>query len=170
MSLYRQTIPRFTQALTNLEAWLDKGVAHAKAKSFDPAVLLSARLAPDQYALLRQVQAACDQAKAAPARLTSKEPPKHPDTEQTLEELRARIATVKAYLATFTEADFEGAAERVLVLPALQGKAMLGQDYLDQFALPNFYFHTSMAYAILRHNGVPLVKADVIGKIDIREP
>jgi uncharacterized protein len=168
MSIYRQTIPRFTQVLVNLEAWLDAGVKYAEAKSFDPAVLLTARLAPDQYPLIRQIQAACDQAKAAPARLTAKEPPKHPDTEQTLAEIRARIATVKTYLATYDEKDFEGAAERVLVLPALRGKAMLGQDYLDQFALPNFYFHVSMAYAILRHNGVPLGKTDFIGAVDLR--
>ena len=140
--------------LNQLDAWLIAGEAHAKKKSFDPSVLVAARLAPDQYPLVRQVQSACDAAKSAVARLTGKEPPSHPDTEKTMDELHARIRTCVAYLDTFTAADFVGADKRVVTLPFLEGKTLLAGDYLNELALPNFYFHLTTAYAILRHNGV----------------
>jgi hypothetical protein len=160
MSLYDETVPQFSKMLRSLDKWLDKAVAHAAAKSFDPSVLLQARLAPDQYPLLRQIQSACDAAKTAAARLTGEEPPKHPDTEQTLEEIRARIRTVLAYLETKRAEDFAGADQRLVKLPFLQGK---------QLSLPNFYFHLSMAYAILRHNGVDVGKNDFIGSLKLRD-
>ena len=112
MSLYDLTIPQFKKMLGNLDKWLDAAVAFAEKKSFDPNTLLTARLAPDQFPFVRQIQIACDTAKSTTALLTGKEPPKHPDTEQTLAELHARIKMCVDYLDTFNPADFEGAATR----------------------------------------------------------
>lgn len=162
-------IPQFTKMLENLDKWLTKGEEHAKAKSFDPNVLCAARLAPDQYALTRQVQAACDAAKFAAARTSGKTPPSHPDTETTIAELHARIRAVIDYLGTFRKEDFEGADARVIGLNFMPGKGLKADDYIMEMALPNFYFHCSMAYAILRHNGVPLGKADYIGSLNLQD-
>jgi uncharacterized protein len=167
MNLYDATVPVFTKALTNLGAWLDKAVAFAAQKKFDPETLLAARLAPDQFALLRQVQIACDNAKAYTAALAGKEPPSHPDTERTIAELRTRLGTVIAYLATFKREDFAGAEERAITRPRWE-KAMRGGDYLDHYALPNFHFHMTTAYAILRHNGVELGKKDYLGELPFK--
>src|SRR5690606_1659362 len=131
--------------------------------------LLQARLAPDQFALLRQIQAACDNAKFAAARVAGKQPPVHEDTETTFEELRARIRSVVDYLRTYTEADFEGAADRIVPFWFIPGKALTGQDYLTEYSVPNFYFHVTTAYAILRHNGVELGKIDYIGSLNLRD-
>jgi hypothetical protein len=169
MNLYDATVPVFTKFLGNVERWLDKAVAHAEAKKFDPEVLVAARLAPDQWPLKRQIQGACDQVKYTGAKLTGKEPPSHPDTETNLAELRARIKTVLAYLETFTRDDFNGAEERVCSHTWMQGKAMRGGDYLDHFALPNFHFHLTTTYDILRHNGVALSKMDLIGSLPFKE-
>lgn len=163
MPLYEATVPQLSKMLKNLDRWLDKAVEHAKAKNFDPNTLLTARLAPDQYPLVKQIQAACDSAKSAGAHLAGKEPPKHPDTEQTLEEVKARIQTCLNFLETIKESDFVGAETRRVVLPFLPGKYVLGADYLNEMALPNFYFHITTAYAILRHNGVNVGKLDFIG-------
>jgi len=165
MSLYEVAVVQSKKMLGNLDKWLDAGVAYAQKKSFDPGVLLVARLAPDQYALTRQVQAACDAAKFLAARLTGKEAPKHPDTEQTVDELRARIKSCAEYLDTIKEADLAGAETRHVTLPWLEGKYLLGSDYLVEMALPNFYFHVAHTYAILRHNGVDLGKRDYIGSM-----
>jgi hypothetical protein len=170
MNLYAATIPQFKRILQNVERWLDKTVAFAETKKFDPNTLLSARLAPDQFALVRQIQSVCDQAKLTVARLTAKDPPKHPDTEQTLDELRKRLHSVTAYLDTFKPADFDGTAERLITLPFFpEGKAMTGFDYLIERQLPNVYFHTSMVYAILRHNGVDVGKTDFLGQVTYRD-
>lgn len=169
MSMFRATVPQLKKMLRNLDGWLEKASAHAKAKNFSPEVLLAARLAPDQYPLLRQIQAACDSAKFAAARLTAKEAPKHPDEEKTWEEAKARVASVVAYLETFTEADFEGAADRAIALPFLGGKTILGRDYLNEMALPNTYFHLVTAYAILRHSGVDVGKIDFIGSLTLQD-
>jgi|ERR1041385_6433213 hypothetical protein len=163
MYIYEASIPQFKKILECVDGWLGKAADHAAKKSFDAAVLLTARLAPDQFNLLRQIQAACDAAKSAAARLTGREPPSHPDTEQTLEEIRRRIQTVVAYLDTFNAEDFAGADSRRIALPTLQGKIIIGQNFLNELALPNFYFHVTTAYAILRHNGVDLGKRDFIG-------
>ena len=168
MSLY-EAIPQITKMLQNLDRWLTKGEEHAKAKSFDPNVLCAARLAPDQYALTRQIQAACDGAKFAAARTAGKTPPSHPDTETTVAELHARIQTVIEYLGTFQKEDFEGAESRLVGLSFMPGKGLKGSDYMTEMALPNFYFHCCMAYAILRHNGVPLGKADYIGSLNLQD-
>ncbi len=169
MSIHASVTVQFRKMLTSLDKWLTAAEAHAKAKSFDPNVLVSARLAPDQYSLVRQIQAACDGAKFAAARLTGKEPPKHPDTEQTMDELHKRIQTVVAYLDTFTEADFAGAETRAIELSFMPGKVISGDDFLREMAVPNVYFHLNMAYAILRHNGVALGKTDYIGSLNLRD-
>jgi hypothetical protein len=165
MNLYDATIPVFTKLLRQVDTWLDKAVASAEQRKFDPEILLASRLAPDQFSLLRQLQAACDQAKFTAAKLTGKEPPAHPDTEKTIPEVRARLKTVIDYLATFKREDFEGAAERACSHTWMQGKALRGGDYLDHLALPNLHFHLTTAYAILRHNGVPLGKVDYLGDL-----
>lgn len=166
MSLYA-CVPQLIKMLKNLEHWLDKGVALAQAKSFDPGVLLGSRLAPDQFPLLRQVQSACDVAKFTAARLTGQQAPRHPDTEQTLDEVRARIHTTISYLEGFKPADFEGAETRAIELPLFAGKRMVGLDYLYELQFPNFYFHAATAYAILRHNGVELGKRDYLGSLNL---
>jgi hypothetical protein len=155
--------------LEKIETWLEKAATHAQAKGFDPESLLGARLAPDQYPLLRQIQAACDAAKFAAARLAGREAPKHPDTETSLAEIRARLRAVIDYLGSFEEKDFEGAAARVVGLSFMPGKGMLAGDYLNQMALPNFYFHAAHAYAILRHNGVDLGKRDFLSELTLRD-
>jgi len=162
-------IAQFTKTIENLGRWLDKAAEHAAKKSFDVNVLASARLAPDQYPLARQVQAACDAAKTAAARLAGQEPPRHEDTETTIAELKARTEKVLAYLKGFSPADFEGAETRVVALPFIPGKGMLGADYLRELATPNLYFHLTTAYAILRHNGVDLGKMDFIGSLNLRD-
>jgi len=169
MSLYDEIIPPTQKYLNNLDAWLDAGVAHAKAKNFDFAVLLHTRMTPDQYPLIRQISAGCDQAKAVAARVAGQEPPKHPDTEQTLEEIRARIAKTRDYLGTLSAKDFEGAETRLVPLAFAPGAFLLATDFVRQLAMPNFYFHMTLAYQILRANGVVLGKANYIGHLDIRK-
>ena len=167
MNLYDATIPVFTKFLTNVERWLDKAEAHAKAKNFDVAVLAHSRLAPDQYDLIAQIQGLCDAAKFCAAKLTGKDAPSHPDTETDIAQIRARLRTCRSYLETFKREEFEGALERRCTSQALGGKAMRGGDYLDHFALPNFHFHMTTAYAILRHNGVDLGKMDYLGSLPL---
>jgi hypothetical protein len=162
MILYEATVPVFTKFLNGVNGWLDKAAAYADAKKFDVQVLMSARLAPDQYPFIGQIQGACDQAKFTVAKLTGKAPPSHPDTEKTATELRARIATCVDYLATFKREDFKGAEDRLCGHTWMGGKQMKGGDYLDHFALPNFHFHLTTAYAILRHNGLGLTKTDYV--------
>src|SRR5713101_3179946 len=137
---HSDAIRLFAKTLQNLEKWMDKATVHAKAKSFDVNVLAQARLAPDQYVFVRQVQAACDQAKYA-----------------------------AAFLETVQAKDLVGAEERKVAPPWLGGKWFRGDDYLVHLALPNFFFHATMAYAILRHNGVELGKMDYIGSIPTKE-
>jgi hypothetical protein len=165
MSLYPLAVTQSTKMLGNVEKWLDKAVAFAEAKKFDPNTLLDARLAPDMFPLVRQIQSICDGAKLTAARLTNKEVPKHPDNEKTIDELRARIASVKEILATFKEEDFAGAEDRVVPLAFMPGKGLRGRDYYFEMQTPNFYFHLTAAYAILRHNGVELGKFDFIGSV-----
>lgn len=163
MSLYDASVPHFKRLLKNLDQWFDKTEAYAKSKNFDPAVLLTARLAPDQFPLLKQIQIAADSAKIGCARLTGKQAPVHDDKETTLAELRTRIAETIAFLDTLTPKDFEGAETRKVPLTAVPGKVSLGRDVLFERVLPNFYFHLVTSYAILRHNGVDLGKADYLG-------
>lgn len=157
------TVTQFGRMLQNLDAWLEAGAAYAKDRGFDPEVLVAARLAPDQYALRQQIQSACDAAKYAAAYLSGQKAPSHPDTETTLAELRTRIRTCLGYLQSFKSSDFVGAEERRVAPPWMEGKSVRGDAYLGRIGEPNFYFHVATAYAILRHNGVPLGKRDYIG-------
>ena len=168
--MYHEAFGQMKKELGQLDKWLDAAAAFAQSKSFDPGLFLGFRLAPDQFAFVRQVQSACDTAKLAASRVTGKEAPSHPDTEQTLEELQARVRAVIAYLGAMTAKDFEGAATRVISMPRWEGKVMTGADYFLEHALPNFFFHLTHAYAILRHNGVPLGKRDYLGAVTLRTP
>jgi len=159
----------FAKTLRNLDQWMDKAAAHAKAKSFEVDVLAEARLAPDQFPFRGQVQAACDQAKFAAAYLGDKKAPSHPDTEKTFAELKQRVQTCLAFVDTVQAADLAGAEERKVAPPWLGGRWLRGDDYLVHVALPNFFFHATMAYAVLRHNGVELGKMDYIGSLPIQE-
>lgn len=154
--------------LRNLDGWLEKSVASATLRKFDPNVLLQSRLAPDMFPLVRQIQSACDQAKFAAARTAGKDPPAHADTEQTVDELRRRIATVVAYLDEFRSADFDGAETRTLSLPRWEGKSTTAAEYFVEYVMPNFFFHFTTAYAILRHNGVDIGKRDYLGPLPLR--
>lgn len=169
MSLYDLTIPHFDKSLQNMERWIDKAIEFAKTKKFEPNDLLTARLAPDQFPLGRQVMAACDQAKFVPARITGKDAPSHPDTEKTWDELKTRIRSVREYIKSYKPADFEGAETRHVTLPWMPGKYMTGKDYVMEFALVNFGFHLVHVYAILRHNGVDLGKVDFIGSLPLHD-
>ncbi len=164
ISMYQASAPRFVNMLKNLSAILEKAQAHAEAKKIDPAVLPSCRLHPDMFALSRQVQIACDNAKGAVARLAGVEVPKHEDTEQTFAELKARIAKTIDFVNTFKPAQIDGSEEKDihLKLGPLE-VTWKGMQYLCGFALPNFYFHVVTAYDILRHNGVEIGKHDYIG-------
>jgi len=166
--MYFDQLKQMNKMLGHLDAWLEKAVAFAKAKPFDPNTLLQSRLAPDQFPLVRQIQSTCDTAKLAAARLAGKEAPSHPDTETTIDELHARIAAVRKYLDGFTAKDFEGAATRTISQPRWEGKTMTGADYFREHATPNFYFHLTHAYALLRHAGVDLGKRDYLGPLTLR--
>jgi hypothetical protein len=168
--MYYSTFRQMKKMLGQVDKWLDAAAAFGQAKSFDPNLFLGFRLAPDQFAFARQVQLACDTAKAAASRLTGKEAPAHADTEKTIDELHARVRAVIAYLEGFSEKDFEGAGARVITQPRWEGKVMSGADYFVEHAMPNFFFHTSHAYAILRHNGVALGKKDFLGALSQRMP
>ncbi len=168
--LYDLTVPQFTKMLHNLSACLDKAAAFAEAKKFDPEVLLNARLAPDQFALMRQIQVACDTAKLGVARLTGKDAPVHEDTEKTLADAKARIDKAVAYLNTFTAADFAGVADRTITTPRWAGKTLTGTEFAVQYLIPNVYFHVATAYSILRHNGVDVGKKDYLGVMPYKEP
>lgn len=163
--LYEITVPRFIKGLQNLNHVLDKAAAHADAKKFDSSVYLQSRLAPDMFPFTKQIQIACDTAKLAASRLTGKEAPAHADDEKTLAELRTRIDQVINYLKTFSERDFAGADEKKITTPRWDGKWLNGKDFVLHHAIPNFYFHTSIAYAILRHNGVDIGKKDYLGAL-----
>lgn len=161
ISMYRASAPVFLQMLPALSGVLDKAAAFAAAKKIDPSVLLNARLAPDMFALTRQVQIASDFAKGTVARLAGKEPPKYEDTEASFDELKARIAKTVAFVKGFTPAAIDGSEDRdITITLGGQPRSFKGENYLVNFALPNFYFHVTAAYAILRHNGVELGKGD----------
>jgi hypothetical protein len=166
ISMYDVSIPIMTRGLTNLSAILDKAAAHAAAKKFDPVALAQARLFPDMHPLARQVQIACDTAKGAAARLAGIEVPKHEDTETTLAELKARIAKTVDFLKSVTAAQLKDAESRAIEIKFPSGSwKFTGLAYLTDFVLPNFYFHVSIAYALLRKNGIEIGKGDFLGAI-----
>ena len=166
--LYEMTVPLFKKALTNLSHVLDKGAQYADMKKFEYEVLLNTRLAPDQFNLIRQVQIACDTAKLCCARLTGKNGPVHEDKEKTLGELKKRISETLAYLETVSAKDFAGAEEKRVTTPWWEGKTLSGFEYVTMHAIPNIYFHSTTAYAILRNNGVDVGKRDYLGQLPFK--
>jgi len=164
-AIYTASVPVFTQMLGGLKTVLSKAEAHAKQKNIDPNALLQARLYPDMFPLLRQVQVASDFAKSVSARLAGVEVPKLDDAEQTFDDLQARLDTVLAFIGGLDVAQFEDAATREIVTQAgtPKEKRFTGQSYIFNYGLPHFFFHTTTAYAILRHNGVEVGKKDYVG-------
>ena len=168
-SMSQASLPVFEIGLNALSGVLDKAAAFTTAKKVDPAVLLGWRLAPDMFALARQVQVACDQAKNGAARLAGAEPPKFEDTETSLDQLKARIAKTLAYIKTLDAKAIDASPDREITFPLGPTKGqMKGGDFLNHFVLPNFYFHLTAAYAIVRHCGVELGKRDFLGAIPIK--
>ena len=169
LTMTKASIPVMEIVLTALSGNLDKAEAFATAKKVDPTVLLGMRLAPDMFALARQVQVACDQAKNGAARLAGVEPPKFDDTETTIAQLKERIAKTIAFLKTLDAKAIDASADREITFPLGPSKGqMKGDDYLNHFVLPNFYFHATAAYVILRHAGVEVGKRDFLGGIPIK--
>ena len=163
--MYQASTPRFANILRNLSTLLDKAEAHCTAKKIDPLALTTYRLFPDMFPLTRQVQIACDSAKGAVARLAGVEIPKHEDTEQSFAELKTRIAKTIDFLESVPAAKVDGTEDKEVVLQMRSGERRFkGMQYLLGHAYPNFYFHVTTAYNILRHNGVEIGKADFIGK------
>ena len=166
LSMYQASVPAFLQTLNNLSAILDKAEAYAGNRKIDPEVLLNYRLAPDMFPLVRQIQIAADLAKGAAARLAGVEVPKHHDTEKTFADLKARITNTVTFVQSIQPSDIDGSEDRDITLTLGEHTmSFKGQPYLVHFALPNFYFHCTTAYDILRHCGVELGKRDFIGAI-----
>ncbi|WP_061248299.1 DUF1993 domain-containing protein [Leptospira alstonii] len=165
---YEITILQFSKMLRNLKLLMEKAASYAETKKFDVEVLLNSRLAPDQFNFIKQVQIVCDTAKLGVSRLTGKEAPKHDDQEKTLSELQTRIQSTLDYLGTFTEKDFVEANERKVSQPRWEGKYLTGKEFAIQHMIPNFYFHITTAYSILRHNGVDIGKKNYLGEMPFR--
>ena len=164
ISMYRASVPVFLQFLPAMSACLDKAQAYAATKKIDPSVLLQSRLYPDMFPLTRQVQLAADFAKNTTFRLAGIDPPKIEDTETTIEQLKARIARTIDLVKEFKPSQIDGSEERdITITLGGQPRSFKGENYLIGFGLPNFYFHATTAYAILRHNGVELGKGDYTG-------
>jgi hypothetical protein len=164
--MYQASVPVLVRGLEQLSNILSKAAAHAEAKKIDPGVFVNARLAPDMFALARQVQIASDGAKGCAARLAGAEVPSYADTETTFPELQARIAKTLAFVKGFTAAQIDGSEDRAVTLKLGGNEAKFtGTDYLFKLVLPNFFFHVTTAYDILRHNGVELGKPDYLGKL-----
>jgi uncharacterized protein len=164
LSMHAFSVEVFANTLGNLSRILEKGLAHATQRKFDPDVLLASRLAPDMLPLTRQVQIACDIAKNSVARLAAREPPRFEDSETSIEQLRTRIARTIDYLKSVPASALEGSETRDIKLPV--GERTLefkGLDFLQHWAIPNVFFHVTTAYGILRHNGVELGKRDFLG-------
>jgi hypothetical protein len=168
--MYTEMFSQMKKQLGQLDKWLGTAAEHARAKPFDPNVLAASRLAPDQFPLTRQVQICCDTVKLAASYLSGKPAEPQPDTEQTLEELQARVRSLITWLDGFSADDFAGAATRVVSQPRWKGEWMTGADYFVQHAVPNFYFHLTTSYAILRHNGVAVGKRVFLGAQTKRPP
>ena len=165
ISMYQASAPRFVNILRNLSAILDKAEAHCTAKKIDPSALTTYRFYPDMFAFTRQVQIACDTAKGAVARLAGVDIPKHEDTEQTFAELKGRMAKTIDFVESVPAGKIDGSEEKEIVMQMRSGERRFkGMQYLLGHAYPNFYFHVTTAYNILRHNGVEIGKADFIGK------
>lgn len=167
-SLYSVTVPLFVRMLTNLKGVLEKAATHTEELDIDEQTLLQERLYEDMLPFVRQVQMACDNAKGAAARLAGVEVPSFPDTEKTVAELVERIDKTITFVKTISPDQFAGAEERDVILPYFKDTVFDGFTYATEYALPNFYFHAAICYAILRHKGVPLGKTDYLGDLSFR--
>ncbi len=166
VSMFQLSVPAFVRMLNQLDAMLDKAAAHAAAKKIDPLVLTGARLAPDMFPLSRQIMIACDFCKGAVSRLAGKDVPSWPDTDTTFPELKARIAKTLEHVKSFEAGGIDGSETRQIKIKAgTREMEFQGRDYLTYFVLPNLYFHSTAAYAILRHNGLELGKSDFMGSL-----
>jgi uncharacterized protein len=169
--MYYLAVRQFIKTLKSLDQILDKATKHAQARNFDVNHFVGARLFPDMLPFASQIRIACDGAKTTAASLAGKEPPRHEDNEKTMEELRARIGKCLAYLETFTAADFERTnAKTVIKIPNPKGKALYAEEYLFGRQLPNFFFHVTTAYNLLRQGGVELSKTDYLGAFNLIDP
>jgi len=168
--MYNAFFTQMKKGLGQLALWLDKAEEYAKTRGFDSNLYANFQLAPDQFGFARQVLVTCDTAKLGASRLTGKDAPMNDDTEQTLAELKARILSTIAYLDGFAGSDFDAAATASVTQPRWQGATMTGADYFVEHVLPNFFFHLTTAYAILRHNGVPVGKRDYLGALTKTAP
>ena len=167
-SMYEASIPMFLHSLRNLRALLEKGAAYAEAKKFDSAVLANSRLFPDMLPLINQIQIASDAAKGAAARLTGTEPPKFEDNEKSFAELIARVDKTIDYLNSVKPEQFEGSEERTVTIKTRNNSySFPGLIFLRHWAIPNFFFHMTTAYNLLRHNGVEIGKADFLGRVQL---
>ena len=166
LTMYSASAPVFTRVLGSMLAWLERAEAHAQARKFDPNNYLGLRLAPDMLPFSRQIQIASDGAKGCMSRLAGTEIPKWEDNESTLDELRARIRRTLDHVQSFSPAQLEGSDSREIAIPMRSGDTLRfdGESFLKHFALPNFYFHATTTYALLRHAGVELGKADFLGR------
>ncbi|MDB5264518.1 MAG: hypothetical protein JWN64_89 [Parcubacteria group bacterium] len=168
-SLYNVTIPVFIKGLENMAIFFDKTLIHAENKKFDVNTLLTSRLSPDQFPFAKQIQLASDAAKAFPARLKGEDPVSMPDTETTIEELRERLLKTVAVLKEIKPEDIDGNEDTQVRIKWFPGKYITGFSYATEYALPNFFFHMTTAYAILRHNGVDLGKSDYLGALSLED-
>jgi uncharacterized protein len=166
LSMYSASAPVFSRILGNMLNWLDRAEAHAQARKFDPDNYLGLRLAPDMLPFVRQIQIVSDGAKGCMSRLAGTEIPKWEDTEASLDDLRARIRKTIEHVQSFSAAQIDGSDSRPIVVPMRSGDGLnfSGETFLKHFALPNFFFHATTAYALLRHAGVELGKADFLGR------
>lgn len=166
LTMHSASVPVFVRFLGNLLTWLDKAEAHAAARKFDAANYLGLRLAPDMLPFTRQIQIATDTAKGCVARLAGVEVPKWEDNEATFAELRARVQKAVDYVQSIPASQIDGSEQREVVLPTRSGepRRFVGEDYLRFWVLPNFFFHVTTAYALLRHAGVEIGKADFLGR------
>jgi hypothetical protein len=164
ITMYSASVPILVGMLGNLIKWLDKAEAHAEAKKFEPAVYLTTRLAPDMLPFNKQIQIACDGAKFGVARLAGVDAPKFDDTEASIAELRERVRATIEFIKSVPASKIEGTEDKDVTIPRSSGPMVLkGEAYLKHFVFPNFFFHVTMTYALLRHNGVELGKMDYLG-------
>jgi uncharacterized protein len=165
-TIYQASVPVYVRTLTALSGTLEKAEADAKAREIDASILLSARLYPDMWSLAEQVRAACNHATRGPARLTGGSPPSFDGEDDSFAGLKARIKWAIDFAKSIPESAFDGAESREIVFPVGSAgqRKLSGRDYLLAFSMPNFYFHATTAYDILRHNGVPLEKDDFVGR------
>ena len=171
ITMYNMTVPLFIKALVNMRSILDKAEEYAEEKGFEQSYLLDFRLYPDQYPLYRQIRIACIEAKGAPARLAGIDAPKFKDkdNEPSIEDLKSRINRTIVFLKSIKAKDIDGTEEKRIPISFKPGKYLTGLEYITEMVLPNFYFHITTAYSILRHNGLDIGKKDYLGEIGLKD-